>query len=441
MGHQVHYWFLKQQARYRYRRALDQVRKGNLGVAIDTLPNALDHHPDPAAIHVTLGKTHWQAGHPDAAMEHFNRAIAADPNNVRAYGNRGLLHSLQGQADQALADWHQALQHEPNNALVHYNRGLLYVQQQQYSAALEDFDRAIASNPNLAEVYLHRGNVHQQLGHVWAAAQDWQLALCNDLNLAEARLKLQQAQITIKNAHLSQRLKAGLEFEAVEITAEYHNDEMVIEVYRPLGVGINYFTLPNQIRTLLLTWQLPGVRKFQLTARVKDQDVVELQGSYGLFRGQPCPPTRWQSVLLTTFLICPPLGILALVYAMNLHQAYRRGDYLTALRASKAIQALCRAGGGITLGLAILLTVAWGGQRLYRQFNPEPAASPSEMSPTTGKELGQPEEAEPQAEQPFIYNYTRRLQRENPMAEMSNPSSDATHQPEDTTEATEPIDD
>jgi Tfp pilus assembly protein PilF len=418
MGHQVHHWFLKQQARYRYRRALDQVRKGNLGVAIDTLPNALDHHPDPAAIHVTLAKTHWQAGHPDAAMEHFNRAIAADPNNVKAYGNRGLLHSQRGQADQALADWHQALQHEPNNALIHYNRGLLYVQQQQYPAALEDFDRAIASNPNLAEVYLHRGNVHQQLGDLWAAAQDWQLALCNDLNLAEARLKLQQAQSTIKNAHLSQRLKAGLEFAAVEITAEHHNDEMVIEVYRPLGVGINYFTLPDQIRTLLVAWQIPEVRKFQLTARVKDQDVVELQGSYGLFRGQPCPPTRWQSVLLTTFLICPPLGILALVYAMNLHQAYRRGDYLTALRASKTIQALCRAGGGLTLGLAVLLTAAWGGQRLYRHFQAEPEALPAELSRTAGQQHpGQPE-AEPQGNQPFIYNYARRLQRQTARVEV-----------------------
>ena len=49
--------FLKQQARYRYRRALAQVRKGNLGVALETLPNALDHHPYPADIHVTLGKT------------------------------------------------------------------------------------------------------------------------------------------------------------------------------------------------------------------------------------------------------------------------------------------------------------------------------------------------------------------------------------------------
>jgi tetratricopeptide (TPR) repeat protein len=402
MGHHVHHWFRKQQARYCYRRALDQVRKGNLGVALETLPNALDHHPDPAAIHITLGKTHWQAGHPDAALDQFNKAIAADPESVKAYGNRGLLHYQRGQAEQALADWNKALEHQPKNALIYYNRGLLYLQQQNYPAALADFDRAIAANPNLAEVYLHRGNVREHLGDMWGAVQDWQLAVCNDLNLSQARLKLQKAQKTIRDSHLSTRIKTGLAFDAVEINAEQQKDEILITVNRPLGVGINYFTLPEQIRSLLLGWQIPGVRKFQLTARVKDQDVVELQGDYGLFRGKPRPPTRWKSVLLTTFLICPPLGVLALVYAMNLHQAYRRGDYLTALRASKAIQALCRAGGGITLSLAVLLAGYWGGQRVYRN-----------LFPTRDKPPASVDHSNDAVDEPFIYNYDRRLQRDD----------------------------
>jgi Tfp pilus assembly protein PilF len=386
MGHHVHNWFLKQHARYRYRRALDQVRKGNLGVALETLPEVLDHHPFPADIHVALGKTHWQAGQPDTALEHFTQAIAADPASVKAYGNRGLLHYQRGQESQALADWNRALEHQPGNALIHYNRGLLYLRQERYQAALADFDQAIAANPNLAEAYLHRGDLREHLGDWAGAVHDWELALCNDLNLSQARAKLQEAKKAYRDCDLSRRLKAGLGFEAIDLEAQQQGDEIHIDLYRPLGVGMNYFTLPDQVRALLTNWQILGVRRFHLTARVTNQDVVEWQGSYALYQGQPCPPARWRSVLLTAFVIFPPLGIPALVYAINLKQAYRRGDYLTALRASRTIQALCRAGGVMTLTLITLLTGYLGVQRTYDWLAAQAEASQLEQNPSVKTE-------------------------------------------------------
>lgn len=382
MGHHVHNWFLKQHARYRYRRALDQVRKGNLGVALETLPNALDHHPYPADIHVALGKTHWQAGQTDAALDHFNRAIAEDPANVKAYGNRGLLYHQRGQNSLALEDWNRALAYQPGNALIHYNRGLLYLHQDRYQEALADFDQAIATNPNMAEAYLHRGDLRERLGDWAGAVHDWELALCNDLNLSQARSKLQEAKRVYRDCDLSHRLKAGLEFELVDVEAQQQGDAIQINIYRPLGVGINYFTLPDQVRGLLSNWQIMGVRRFHIIARVTHQDVVEWQGSYALYQGQPCPPARWRSVLLTALLIFPPLGIPALVYAINLKQAYRRGDYLTALRASRTIQALCRAGGVMTLTLMTLLTGYLGCQRAYDWLIAQAEASQLEQNPS-----------------------------------------------------------
>ena len=378
----MHNWFLKQHARYRYRRALDHVRKGNLGVALETLPDVLDHHPYPADIHIALGKTHWQAGQPDAALDHFTRAIDADPANVKAYGNRGLLHYQRGQENQALEDWNRALEHQPGNALILYNRGLLYLHQERYQEALEDFDQAILANPNMAEAYLHRGNLRENLGDWAGAVYDWELALCNDLNLAQARAKLQEAKKSYRDYDLSRRLKAGLEFELVEVEAEQQGDEIQINIFRPLGVGMNYFTLPDQVRALLSNWHILGVRRFHITARVTNQDVIEWQGSYGLYQGQPCPPARWRSVLLTAFLIFPPLGIPALVYAINLKQAYRRGDYLTALRASRTIQALCRAGGVMTLALITLLTGYLGCQQAYDWLTAQAEATQLDNNPS-----------------------------------------------------------
>ncbi|HSM80221.1 MAG TPA: tetratricopeptide repeat protein [Nodosilinea sp.] len=383
MGQFLTPWFRRQQARFRYRQALNHIRQGNGAVALQTLPQALDHHPRPADIHIELGKVHWQAGDAAAALEHFTQALALDPTSVRAYGNRGLLHCQAGHTDLALADWHQALQHQPGEALIYFNRGLLYLRQQQYPAALADFDRALAANPNLAEAYLHRGQTHEKLGHPELAARDWELALCNDLNLDQARLKLQQVHQSQRDRILSERLQAGLGLKAITVVARHQPGGLHIQIDRPLGVGINYFTLPDQLRALMVSWQLEDIDSFELVAQVQDpernQAVVEWRGSYKLFQGQPCPPARWQSVLLTAFVIFPPLGIPALACAINLRQAYQQGDYLAALRASKAIQGLCRAGGIISLTLVTMLMGYWGYQRLYGP--PEASAAPAQVTP------------------------------------------------------------
>ena len=374
MGLYLTPWWRRQQARYRYRQALTHLRKGNVDAALTVLPQALAHYPFPAHIHIELGKAHWQTENRSAALEHFTAAIALDPTSVRAYGNRGLLYCQQGQDDLALADWGMALQHQPGHALIHYNRGLLYFRHQNYAAALADFNSAIAANPNLAEAYLHRGHAYEQLGQPAAAVHDWELALCNDLNLDQARLKLHHLHQAHRDRALSQRLQADLGLCQITVQAEHQEDSLRIQVLRPVGIGINYFTLPDQIRALLIRWQMDDVQSFELTGQVQNQSVVEWRGSYKLFQGQPCPPARWLRVLLTAFVIFPPLGIPALACAMNLRQAYQRGDYLSALRASKAIQGLCRAGGIVSLTLVTMLMGYWGYQHFYGP--PEVSAAP-----------------------------------------------------------------
>ena len=373
-------WLRRQQARYYYRRALTEIGKGNLQAALQVLPQALDHHPRPADIQVELGKVQWQSGCEAAALAHFTAAIALDPTCAKAYGNRGLLYCQQGQDGLALDDWAIALRHQPHHALIHYNRGLLYLRQQRYDAALADFSQAIAANPNLAEAYLHRGHAYEQMGQPAAAARDWALALCNDLNLGQARVKLYDMQQAERDRLLSERLQTGLKLDAIAVVAQAKEGALSIQLQRPVGVGINYFTLPDQIRALLISWQLDHIHSFDLTAQAQDR--VEWQGHYKLFQGQPCPPARWHRVLLTAFVIFPPLGIPALACAMNLRQAYRRGDYLTALRASKAIHGLCQAGSAISLTLALTVLGCWGYQRIYGSSEDSAAALPqSQLAP------------------------------------------------------------
>ncbi len=63
----------------------------------------------------------------------------------------------------------------------------------------------------------------------------------------------------------------------------------------------------------------------------------------------PCPPTYLVWAIITTVCCCTPLGIVAIIYAANIKNAYYRGDYMKAVRNSNRAQAWIIA--AIVLGL------------------------------------------------------------------------------------------
>lgn len=353
-----------QLARYAYRRGLDWVRKGNYPAAIASFTEALDHHPRPAEVYVTRGIAHWQIDEPEKALADFTEATYRDARQIKAYGNRGLLRYQLGDEQGALDDWQQALAVRPTDAQVRYNRALLFLQKDDYSAALADFNRALETNPNLAEAYYHRGNTRYELGDVEGAITDWELALCNDLRLEGARTRLQQVQRHSVNTQLSRRLQTALTPQTLKVEVQQIGSRLDIDIRRPKGTGINYFTLPNLIRKKLIAWQVPGVRQFRLTGQVDEQSMPEWQQVYSLYQGQPSPPAHWQLAWWTALVIFPPLGIPALIYAQRVGESYRQGDYPVALQASKTARALCLTGIAITTTISSLGLGYWGVTRL-----------------------------------------------------------------------------
>lgn len=53
----------------------------------------------------------------------------------------------------------------------------------------------------------------------------------------------------------------------------------------------------------------------------------------------PCPPTYLVWAIIATVCCCTPLGIVAIIYAANIKNAYYRGDYMKAQRNSSRAQA------------------------------------------------------------------------------------------------------
>lgn len=334
----VLFWYYRQRSRLAYRRSATHLRQGNLAGAIAAVTQALPHHPYPAECYALRGLAHWKLGDLEAAIADYDRAIALDPQHVVAYGNRGLVRYEQGDTARAIADWKQALHHQPHYATAHYNLGLHYAQQGDYDLAHAALTCAIRANPNLATAYYHRGNVREALGDRDGAQHDWELAVSNDLSLAAVKEKLMTLRQARHHARLSAAVQATLPT-GIQAQVRHDGSQLTVTVHRDLGVPINYFTLPNQMRTALITLGLSEVSRFQLVGYVADQTRPEWQQYYDLYRDVPCPPSYWP-LALWTLLLFPPFGVLAMVYAAQVRSLYRHGHYPAAVRASNTVRAV-----------------------------------------------------------------------------------------------------
>ena len=332
-------WLRRQRAKLAHRKGLVLTRKGSLTAAIACFTRALSHHPAPAECYAQRGLAHWHCKHREAAISDNNHAIALNPEHVIDYGNRGLVRYELGDTAGAISDWQTALQYRPQYAIAHYNLGLHYAQQGETDAALNALTAAIYASPNLAEAYYHRGNVRESLGDHEGALNDWQLAIANDLSLDAAKAKL----LTVIQTHHHDRVAASIQAElppGLAVQAKRTDSQLTIILTREQGVPINYFKLPNHISQSLLPLELDNVRRFRLIGYVGDQTQPEWNQQYTLYGGLPCPPSHWRSAIITTVLLFPPFGVLALVYASQVKSLYQQGHYIAAKQASNIVRKL-----------------------------------------------------------------------------------------------------
>ncbi|MEM8502279.1 MAG: CD225/dispanin family protein [Cyanobacteria bacterium P01_D01_bin.1] len=276
---------------------------------------------------------------------------------AQAYYHRAQLRQASGNAAGALADWSAAIAHWPRYPEPHYHRALAHLKQEKHRQALADFGSAITADPTFAKAYLHRGNLREQLGDTAGAIADWELAICNDFTIEEAKQKLANTQQAAYDAGLSDTLSSAIAAKNLSAKVEHNGSQLAVHIYRAVGTGVSYYTLPDLIREHLVPLQLSGVNRFQLVGHVEGVSRTEWNQSYDLYKGQPCPPSNWQAAF-STLMLFPPFGIPAFIQAAQVKNFYKQGKYIEALSASKAVKGLCVAG-GITLGFCTLLPLGY----------------------------------------------------------------------------------
>jgi tetratricopeptide (TPR) repeat protein len=113
----------------------------------------------------------------DEAIATFSKAIADDPNNVKAYSQRAILYAKKMQIDKAIADFNKVIEIKPDEARGYAGRGITYSRTGQHKKAIADLTRALELQPEAPVFALVR--VYNSLGQSYRATGDRPHAIAN----------------------------------------------------------------------------------------------------------------------------------------------------------------------------------------------------------------------------------------------------------------------
>lgn len=136
---------------------LNQLSQGKLKQASNSFVRAITLDPKLWKSLNALGVIHNRTGHPDLALDVFDRALAIEPGSAALYNNKGLSLMLLKNYHQAELQFKKALSLNPDHKLALNNLGLLAAKQGHWKEAQRYF-----------ELGLGKAKAHHNLGVLMA---------------------------------------------------------------------------------------------------------------------------------------------------------------------------------------------------------------------------------------------------------------------------------
>lgn len=129
-------------------------------------------------------------GHLDAALQHFDAAIALAPNLGRAHFCRGIALFDQGKTQDALDAYSTALIHKPDSAAAHFNMGNALIRLERFEEGIAAYRKATALKPEFADAHVALGGALEDLGRIDEAIAHYGEAIAIEPSYAEAHFNL-----------------------------------------------------------------------------------------------------------------------------------------------------------------------------------------------------------------------------------------------------------
>jgi tetratricopeptide (TPR) repeat protein len=157
-----------------FNRATALMEKGEIDRAIFDFDHAIELDPTDADARVGRGRAYYQKrdyaaaltdydaairlvpDNPEALAERgdaneraglYDRLIAIEPGNAKAWNNSCWDRAVLGRLEEALADCNEALRLAPNDPANLDSRGFTYLKLGRFEQAIADYDAALAHNP------------------------------------------------------------------------------------------------------------------------------------------------------------------------------------------------------------------------------------------------------------------------------------------------------
>lgn len=156
-----------------YRQAIDCIEQGDFSGAINLLKKCAEQRPELAAVYGEMADCYWRTNKHTEAIEQFNRLLALDSSNVKAYVERAAQYQEIGDSVKSAADVQKALSLSPHVDDAYVQQGNQLGAAGRFGDAIDCFSRAILLNPRNVAAFTQRGLVLHTVRDYGRAIEDF----------------------------------------------------------------------------------------------------------------------------------------------------------------------------------------------------------------------------------------------------------------------------
>jgi superkiller protein 3 len=134
-------------------------KAGRLEEAVAAHLKALDQDSSLTQAHINLISLYGRLNQPEKAAQHYQQAVALNPNLAETYYNYGVLLFGQGKLQQAKAAFAKAVELQPTHPDAHNNLGAILQQEGKLDEAASHFRKAVELKPDYRLAHFHLGRI------------------------------------------------------------------------------------------------------------------------------------------------------------------------------------------------------------------------------------------------------------------------------------------
>lgn len=173
---------------------------GQHELAVELLNHAIRNNDRNHHYFNDLGLALYVLGQRDAAMQHYQQALALKPDYATAHNNLAILFQESGRNDDAIDHYRQAVTLDPDLITAHINLAQMFRLCGQHQSALTHYQQVLALKPREADAHAGLATVLFDLGRHDEARKSIELALKYDPDHVDAwALRGQLDKITVND--------------------------------------------------------------------------------------------------------------------------------------------------------------------------------------------------------------------------------------------------